>query len=81
MCRKALEERELGNAFLTEDMEFFSLFCDLNLASILAIVSEISDLKGTKTARRPSQSILKEFNLEYSLEGLMLKRQCFGHLM
>ena len=25
------------------------------------------------TARRPSQSILKEINLEYSLEGLMLK--------
>ena len=29
------------------------------------------------------QSILKEINPEYSLEGLMLKlkRQCFGHLM
>ena len=25
------------------------------------------------TARRPNQSILKEINLEYSLEGLMLK--------
>ena len=33
------------------------------------------------TARRSSQSILKEINLEYSLEGLMLKRQYFGHLM
>ena len=35
------------------------------------------------TARRFSQSILKEINPEYSLEGLMLKlkRQYFGHLM
>ena len=28
-----------------------------------------------------SQSILKEINPEYSLEGLMLKLQYFGHLM
>ena len=33
------------------------------------------------TARRSTQSILKEINLEYSLEGLMLKLQYFGHLM
>ena len=34
-------------------------------------------------ARRPNQSILKEINPEYSLEGLMLKQklQYFGHLM
>ena len=32
-------------------------------------------------ARRPSQSILKEINPEYSLEGLMPKLQYFGHLM
>ena len=33
------------------------------------------------TARRSNQSILKEINLEYSLEGLMLKLklQYFGH--
>ena len=29
----------------------------------------------------PNQSILKEINSEYSLEGLMLKLQYFGHLM
>ena len=36
-----------------------------------------------RTARRPNQSILKEINPEYSLEGLMLKLniQYFGHLM
>ena len=36
-----------------------------------------------KTSRRSNQSILKEINPEYSLEGLMLKLklQYFGHLM
>ena len=33
------------------------------------------------TARRSNQSILKEINPEYSLEGLMLKLQYFGYLM
>ena len=32
-------------------------------------------------ARRSNQSILKEIKPEYSLEGLMLKLQYFGHLM
>ena len=32
-------------------------------------------------ARRSNQSILKEINPKYSLEGLMLKLQYFGHLM
>ena len=40
-------------------------------------------LRVTWTARRPNQSILKETNPEYSLEGLTLKLklQYFGHLM
>ena len=35
------------------------------------------------TARRSNQSVLKEINLEYSLEGLMLKLklQYFGYLI
>ena len=33
------------------------------------------------TARRSNQSILKEIKPKYSLEGLMLKLQYFGHLM
>ena len=33
------------------------------------------------TARRSNQSILKEISPEYSLEGLTLKLQYFGHLM
>ena len=34
-----------------------------------------------QTANRPNQSILKEINPEYPLEGLTLKLQYFGHLM
>ena len=33
------------------------------------------------TARRSNQSILKEINPEYSLEGPMLEFRYFGHLM
>ena len=40
-------------------------------------------LGGPWTARKCNQSVLKEINSEYSLEGLMLKLkpQYFGHLM
>ena len=40
-------------------------------------------LRVLRTARRSNQSILKEVNPEYSLEGLMLKLKLpyFGHLM
>ena len=47
-----------------------------------AVVLE-KTLESPWTARRSNQSILKEINPEYSLEGLMLKLQLqyFGHLM
>ena len=40
-------------------------------------------LRVSWTAQRSNQSILREINPEYALEGLMLKLklQCFGHLM
>ena len=38
-------------------------------------------LRVSWTARRSNLSILKEINPEYSLEGLMLKLQYFGHLI
>ena len=40
-------------------------------------------MRGPLTARISNQSILKEINPEYSMEGLMLKLklQFFGHLM
>ena len=40
-------------------------------------------MRGPWTARRSIQSILKEIDSEYSLEGLMLKLklQYFGHLL
>ena len=43
-------------------------------------VGEDKILKITWTARKSNQSILKEINPEYSLEGLMPKLQYFGHL-
>ena len=51
--------------------DVFQLWCRINLLRI------------PYTARRSNQSILKEINAKYSLEGLMLKLklQCFGHLM
>ena len=41
------------------------------------------DLRVPWTARRSNQSVLKEINLEYSLERLMLKLklQYYGHMM
>ena len=40
-------------------------------------------MRDSWVARRSNESILKEINPEYSLEGLKLKLkfQCFGHLM
>ena len=38
-------------------------------------------LRVPRTARTSNQSFLKEISSEYSLEGLMLKLQSFGHLM
>ena len=48
----------------------------------LAVLSEKRRLLRVPwTARRSNQSILKEINPEYSLEGLMLKLQYLDHLM
>ena len=38
-------------------------------------------LRDAWTSRRSNQAIVKEISTEYSLEGLMLKLQYFGHLM
>ena len=48
-------------------IDFFELWC--------------WNLRVPWTARRSNQSILKEINPAYSLEGLMLKLQYFDHLM
>ena len=50
-------------------IDAFKLWCWRRLLSV------------PRTARKSNQSILKEINLEYSLEGLMLKLklQYFGH--
>ena len=43
--------------------------------------SERRHLRVPWTARRSNQSTPKDISPEYSLEGLMLKLQYFGHLM
>ena len=48
---------------------------------MLSNCSAGEDLRVSWTARSSGQSILKEINPEYSLEGLTLKLQYFGHLM
>ena len=52
-----------------QNIEAFELWCWRRL------------LRVPWTARRSNQSILKEINPKYSLVGLMLKLQYFGHLM
>ena len=53
----------------SQRIDVFELWCQRRL------------LRVPWTARRSNQSILKEINPEYSLEGLMLKLQYFGYLM
>ena len=53
----------------SQRIDAFELYCWRRLLRVLW------------TARRSNQSILKEINPEYSLEGLKLKLQYFGHLL
>ena len=57
-------------------VRYHSSFVSCQLSAITMLL-----LRVPWTARRSNQSILKEINSEYSLEGLMLKLQYFGHLM
>ena len=59
------------------------IFLDFHLSSIFPKRGRIFVLIYSWTARRSNQSIPKEINPEYSVEGLMLKLklQYFGHLM
>ena len=63
---------------------------DMNLSKLQELAMDreawheaVHGVAKSQTARRSNQSILKEINPEYSLEGLMLKLklQYFGHLM
>ena len=77
MEEEAESEREMGKGVLffkvksssLRKLFLFELWCWRRL------------LRVPWTARRSNHSILKEINPEYSLEGLMLKLQHFGHLM
>ena len=59
-----------GNQDLSNAEELMLLNCGVG-----------EDLRVPWTASRSNQSILKEISPDYSLEGLMLKLQYFGHLM
>ena len=50
-------------------------------AGTLKIRAALKTLEGRYRNHQYHKSILKEINPEYSLEGLMLKLQYFGHLM
>ena len=51
------------------------------LSSLLSTCGAREDSRVHWIARGSNQSVLEEINPEYSLEGLMLKLQYFGHLM
>ena len=59
------------------------LTCNLQLPKGLLVWESLKAAFDAWTARRSNQSMLKEINPEYSLEGLMLKLklQYFGHLI
>ena len=53
----------------------------LNAEEMMLLNCGVEDLRVPWTARRSNQSILREINPEYSLEGLKLKLQYVDHLM
>ena len=59
------------------------LWRKLSTKELMALSCGVEDSWVPWSARRSNQSILKEINCEYPLEGLMLKLklQYFGHLM
>ena len=69
----------------SKNVHFFCglIFISFFFSSCIHNLSESPKFIGKSTIRRSNQSILKEINPEYSLEGLMmkLKLQCFGCLM
>ena len=69
--KKTIKKKRLFPFLFIERKEYYSALKSKRL------------LRVTWTARKSNQTILKEFNTEYSLEGLMLKLklQYFGHLM
>ena len=61
---------------------FSAVQCSWSIHIIVQHISRTFSSCKTKTLYPLiNQSVLKEINPEYSLEGLMLKLQYFGHLM
>ena len=65
-------------------MKYGIIICPSECCSWLKLIRNTPEtrlLRVPWTARRSNQLILKEISPDYSLEGLMLKLQYFGHLM
>ena len=69
--------------FSRSRVQMWELVCKETKNFMLSNCGAREDLRVPWTARRSNQSLLKIINLEYSLEGLLLKLklQYFGHLM
>ena len=74
---RGLLQREAG---LWSQMDL-DWFCPVHFRYAFELCCWRRLLRVPWTAKRSNQSILKEINPEYSLEGLMLKLQYFGHLV
>ena len=80
-CRWRLNWLRLVIAFLPRRVDLQRKLSAKELMLLNCGVGEDSWESLGLHARRSNQSILKEVSPEYSLEGLMLKLQYFGHLM
>ena len=77
-------EFKLSKSSTLRYQEFILYIFKLSALSLLYRCFRIvvlNTLESNWTARRSNQSSLKEINPEFSLDGLMLKLQYFGHLM
>ena len=65
------------------ELDYKESWAQKNWCFWIVVLEKTLNLRVPWTARRSNQSILKEINPEYSLEGLMLKLklQYFGHLI
>ena len=71
----------LKNKFPEDENVRVGLWIKLSAEELMLLNCGVGEYSWESPARWSSQSILKEISPEYSLEGLKLKLQFFGHLM
>ena len=83
VCQKHTLKGNMKTPFVSFSPSKFCMLIYLTKIDAFKLWCWIRLLRVPRTARRSNRSILKEINLEYSLEGLMLKLkpQYFGYLM